>query len=370
MVRAEAAYAAFRLGPGVVNLHGEAPRVRRALARAWTPEHAAVPDEDVVLDVTIVERPGPPPEAERQGDAGDGVATASDGSRLWWRGSGGWSAIAAGDRPVSLVLDGREPAWRLLGPARSAARRSLPAIGAVAVHGSLVAAEGSGILVSGWSESGKTEVALALALALGGGLASDKWVVVRDGGAWAVPGAAGIRGWVVPYLAGGLSAMSGIQRARLRSEGITRRASRALARARAIHPIADTLGAPFGALLPQVPVVRRAPGALLAGVPRTPGTGSLPLRAGVLLLGGEGPASSRPLDRDEIVRRMAVTTQHEEDLALGLGSRARYGGVPWFPEDGGSDRLREALVGVPLHAIRLPFPADPRPAAELIASLL
>src|ERR671912_140647 len=274
MVRAEAAYAAFRLGPGVVNLHGEAPRVRRALARAWTPEHAAVPDEDVVLDVTIVERPGPPPEAERQGDAGDGVATASDGSRLWWRGSGGWSAI-----------------------------------GAVAVHGSLVAAEGSGILVSGWSESGKTEVALALALALGGGLASDKWVVVRDGGAWAVPGAAGIRGWVVPYLAGGLSAMSGIQRARLRSEGITRRASRALARARAIHPIADTLGAPFGALMPQVPVVRRAPGALLAGVPRTPGTGSLPLRAGVLLLGGEGPASSQPLTRDEIVRRMAVTTQ-------------------------------------------------------------
>lgn len=375
MIRGAANQQVVRLGPGQVRLHGTSPRLLRSIQTAFQP---AAPDPndadaDVVLEVSLTRHLTPPAGAEHHGDAGDGIRSAANGAWLWWRNGGGWAAVAPGLTPARLALDAGDPAWRHMPVIRSVARRSLPAVGAVAVHASLVEVDGAGILISGWSESGKTEVGLALAAAFRGRLAGDKWVVVSDGLAWSVPGAAGLRGWVVPYLEDSLARLSRVQRARLGSERMVEGAMRIVAHAQSIHPVTDVLGQPFARLLPLVPTVRRAPERILA-TPASglsdPTSGPIPLKAAFLLLGSEGPAALHDLGRDAILERILLTTQHEEDLVLDLATRASYGGVPWFAAGPARAALASAFADVPLRAFTTAFPADPRRAAALLTSVL
>lgn len=349
------------------------PGLARAHARAfapWLDGPSSAPDA-TVLSVHVRDGQEPPPSAERQGDAGDGVASATHDGRLWWRGSGRWSSLEAGVRPAVLTLDGREPAWRLVPIVRSIARRSLPAAGAVAVHGSLVEVGGRGILISGWSESGKTEVALALAASGGGRLAGDKWTIVAEGRAWPLPGAAGLREWVVPYLEGDLATPSRAERVRRASGRPISAATRGVRGLRRLHPAVDILGQPVERLLPLVPTVRREPGRLLRSQPvsSTP-FGSLDLAAVVLLLVTGDRPEPIEMDREAMLERIHATTSHEEALALDLERRARYGGVPWFTCAAANEALARSLASVPLLAVASPFPADPRPIAALIEGRL
>src|SRR3972149_7602933 len=63
-----------------------------------------------------------------------------------------------------------------------------------------VLSEEVGIAVAGWSESGKTETALAL-MEAGAGFLSDKWTLLgHDGELSAFPISVGVRRWVLEYL--------------------------------------------------------------------------------------------------------------------------------------------------------------------------
>src|SRR5919201_20485 len=93
---------------------------------------------------------------------------------------------------------------------------------AVAVHSAAVAIDGRGVLVAGWSESGKTETALAL-VERGASFVSDKWTVVGDDGtAAAFPITVGVRGWTLAHLPRLRAALGGAPRARLRAAGAAR----------------------------------------------------------------------------------------------------------------------------------------------------
>lgn len=65
---------------------------------------------------------------------------------------------------------------------RRALRLAAARHGAVAAHGSTVAADGRGIAIADWFEAGKTETAVAL-VEDGGSFLSDKWTPAsqRDG---------------------------------------------------------------------------------------------------------------------------------------------------------------------------------------------
>src|SRR5207245_4024351 len=71
---------------------------------------------------------------------------------------------------------------------------------AVAVQASSVEVGGAGLVVAGWSESGKTETVLAL-IEGGGRFVTDKWTVLSEAGRIApFPAAVFIRRWVLEYL--------------------------------------------------------------------------------------------------------------------------------------------------------------------------
>src|SRR5213078_1415247 len=153
---------------------------------------------DVILE-PLDERDAPT-NAERQNPARDGVVSATHEGRLF---------VVAGERPCSIpdvladgparfaVQDGF-PLSAVWGPGvRAALHLKLPARGAVAVHSAAVELDGGGIAVAGWSESGKTETALAL-MEMGARFLSDKWTVLADDLTASVfPIGVGIRGWVL-----------------------------------------------------------------------------------------------------------------------------------------------------------------------------
>jgi len=132
---------------------------------------------DVVLAVSPT--PGAPL-TDIQRNAGDGRVTATDGARFFVLAGGARCAVPppGGPPPARFDLEPGFPVGhavrRLVRPALQVA---LPARGAVAVHAAAVAIDGRAVLVGGWSESGKTETALAL-METGGRFLSDKWTIL------------------------------------------------------------------------------------------------------------------------------------------------------------------------------------------------
>lgn len=365
----------FELGRARVIVHGASGRLAAGISGATHP----VADRDAgsgsatpILRVDCLEAIQPPDEAERQGDTGNGLVTATLPDWTWWRTTGAWSAISAGAGPVRLMLDRRAPAWASLPLVRSIARRALPGAGAVAVHASLVEVDGQGVVIAGWSESGKTEAALGLAARLGGRFISDKWVVLDGEGSWPHPGVAGLRDWVVPYLGAQLARRSPVERMRLGSGRIVGPLRRAVRWGRRAHPLTNALAEPFDRLLPLVPVIRREPERLLLGPAARGPEGPLPLAAIVVLAVRGTITTARNAEPGEIIRRIARSTAYEESLILDLSARSAYGGsAAWFADElGTSIRVLERVVGTTAaHLIETPFPADPRAVAAVIAAL-
>jgi hypothetical protein len=244
------------------------------------------------------------------------------------------------------MLDRRAPAWASLPLVRSIARRALPGAGAVAVHASLVEVDGQGVVIAGWSESGKTEAALGLAARLGGRFISDKWVVLDGEGSWPHPGVAGLRDWVA----------RGADAARLRADRRTAPAGRPVGSA---CPPAHQR--PRRAVRPAAPARARDPTRA-----RTPASRPGGSRSGRSAAPGSHrrPRGSRD-DHDRSQRRTgrdhpAHRPQH------GVG-----GSAAWFADElGTSIRVLERVVGTTAaHLIETPFPADPRAVAAVIAAL-
>src|SRR4051794_15704653 len=165
---------------------------------------AAPQNGDGPTDVVIETLAGAeaPRAGERQNPARDGTVTLTENGRLFVLAGGRACAVpdAALDGPAVFAAQEGFPlsaVWR--DAVRPALHLKLNAHGAAALHAAAVDADGAAIAVAGWSESGKTETALAL-MEAGATFLSDKWTVVGPEGISAFPIGVGVRRWVLPYL--------------------------------------------------------------------------------------------------------------------------------------------------------------------------
>ena len=331
---------------------------------------------------------------EITGDAGDGWVVGRAGHELIVTGEHGWFAvrrdeegltIEAGDgvRPWSLVRDAVRPAVQIAGLDR----------GVAVVHAAAVVAGGTGLLVAGWSESGKTETALALA-ERGARFVGDKWTIAfpspaavgdLDGpgdGPTArfapYPVRVGIRDWVVPHLPTLARALGRSRRARLGAGSVADRLGRAIGGIAGAHPASDALLGPVGRVGSLAATIRLQPATIRGAYGQPEGESSEVLRALVVLTTvepGTRPAIE-PLDPAVAAERLARSAAYERRGFHLLGERAAalFGDEPPIPGFGvvaaEAEVLRARFRDVRTFELRMPFPADPGPGADLILSVV
>lgn len=328
------------------------------------------------VDIDISRRPdvAPPITVERAGDGGDGwsSALAADGLHLMRQGGGACVVDGRpGELPLRVTADGALPTWALMrGVVRPLLQLGLPARGAATVHAAAVARPGAGVLIAGWSESGKTEVALALA-ERGWSILADKWTVL-DGEARMAPFPvrAGIRGWVLEYLPRLRSALPVHARWRMAaasraSGGIERVAGRAgSALTDAALDITRRACAQGERLSLTLSELRK----MYGGVSLEPAHPPLTLVVVLRTVANERPLA-RPLHPEEALRRLRESAAYERRDGLGLLLRRRFAGgedavVQATATEG--ELLSAALSDVPLIEVSCPFPSDPRLVADLV----
>jgi len=315
---------------------------------------------------------------EVAGDGGDGWLSSyrADGLHLARHAPGACVVTGRpGDLPLRVISDGELPGWALMrSVVRPLLQISLPARGAGTVHAAAVGRDGSGVLIVGWSESGKTELALALA-ERGWRLVADKWAVLGEDGSLApFPVRAGIRQWVLGYLPHLRSTLPARTRRRMgAAASASRIAGRAAARA----------GSPVSGAVVDLGLLACAQGERLSlplselvalyDTPQ-PQPAHPPLRLVVVLRTVRGgPPRVRPLPAAEAARRMAESAAFERRESLGLLLRRRYAGA----DDDVADVLRReceiiggAMAQVPVIELSCPFPCDPRKIADVVEAAL
>jgi hypothetical protein len=370
-------------GRGSIALATPDPAAARYLASSFAP-FAARPDAAIDPVVSLAAVPaGSVHVDELQRAADDDLVTGSDGERCYvlWHGFACAIPDATMGRPVTFEYESGFPLWRVF---RSAIRPALQVAfatqhRALALHAASVVQDGAGIAVAGWSESGKTETALAL-MELGAGFLSDKWTLLgEDGQSSAFPISVGVRRWVLEYLP------------RLR-RSVTRRSQVQFAAANVASMVLDPVG--------RRPAQTRSRG-MVADLARRTGaigdraafeveevraayddtsdpTRRVPMRAICLLLtapDGTQP-HAEPMDPAEAVERLSRTAGYERRAYFGLHQRAAYllSGRPSTITDraieADASLLRSAIAGIPVLAVHAPFPTDPRPVAEAILRVL
>jgi hypothetical protein len=310
-----------------------------------------------------------------QNPARDGTVTAFDGERFCLLLDGRACALPdpLRDRPARFSYARGFPLGRIYRTVvRPALQLSLAGRGAVAVHAAATEVGGRAVLVAGWSESGKTETALALAED-GGSFLSDKWTVLgSDGQASAFPNGVGIRRWVLPYL----PRLAANLPPRARAQLGTARMAAALTR-----PVRERRGAMAAVAARAVALGDRAaltPAQVRAAYgQRDDPARRVPLGAtAVLTTVSGGDVACRPASPAWAAARLARSAAVERRELMGLFERRAYA-VPG-EEDGLRERavqaetgvLERALAAAPVLDVRAPFPADPRIVAEAIARRL
>lgn len=234
-----------------------------------------------------------------------------------------------------------------------------------------------GTIVSGWSESGKTEVALALVEA-GASFLSDKWTVAGpDGEISAFPVGVGVRGWVMTTLP------------RLQAS-LPRRARAQLVAARLIRtgtgPLLDRAGSGRVTRLATGMVVRAVELGDRAGLSPTEirqayGQADDPARRAqlttvvLLLTGPTGRVVVEEATSGWAARRLARTAAYERRTWYDLQERGAYAGLP--DRAGARDaaiaaeeRLLAAVMDGDSRVLRVtcPFPCDPRRVVDALAA--
>jgi hypothetical protein len=309
------------------------------------------------------------PLVDIQRTAGDGRVTASDGERFYVIERGARCAMPppAAPAPARFDFERGFPIASAFGRlVRPALQVALHARGAVAVHAAAVGVEGRAVLVAGWSESGKTETALAL-VERGASFVSDKWTVVGDdASAAAFPITVGVRGWVLEHLPRLRAALGPAARARLGVAGVARAAARGLRGSDTLDralTLADRV-----ALTPTE--VRRAYG-------ESDAPWRLPLGAVAVLTTVPGPGvHARRADPARVAERLARTADFERRGLFELHDRACWA-LP-DRERGVRERLlahecaalAAVLAGTTVIEVQAPFPTDPGPVADAVARFL
>jgi hypothetical protein len=332
-------------------------------------------------DVRIGELAGPPHDAELQNPAGDGLSTAIDARGAYVRANGLWCAVPppALDGPFVFAAERGFPLGQVFGRfVRPALQLASAGHGAVAVHGSAVVADGRGIVVAGWSETGKTETALAL-VEEGASFLSDKWTLVfEDGSLACFPITIGVRRWLLPYaprLRRRLPLSARLQFAAAAVGEAAARRTASLARGGGVVAATHSLASDLATLAQRVSL---SPSQLSAAYGQPPPTGREPLSALVLLttpLDGRPRAELR--DAAWAARRLARSASYERRDYLTLAERARYirdngndADIARLIEEREEERLAAALASVRVIEVRAPFPSDPRRIVDAVRPLL
>ncbi len=316
-----------------------------------------------------------------QNDAGDGLTTAWDGSRTYVLRRSRWCAVpdAVNESPATFELQAGFPLVDIWEPlVRPALSLVMLRHRAVTVHASAVELDGRVVLVAGWSESGKTEVALALA-ETGALFVSDKWTVVReDGRAAPYPISAGVRRWVVPFLPKVEAELSPLARVQFTGAAVASRmlpAGHRGAMPRLVHEALDISHRAVG-LADRVSMASSRVRRIYGGIPETQCL-PLPLAACVLLTTTPGPSFSlQPIEAAIAAERLARAAAFERRAYFSIGERARYAadGQRLSSADEvialETDLLSKRLDGITLLEARAPFPADPRGLARAIRKAL
>lgn len=340
---------------------------------------AAVRTPDVVLETIDTQETRR--FADVQNPAGDGIVTASDGVGFY-EVDGNLACRLPNsltEEPARFAADRGFPLWRIFGPlVRPALQiRALDRDAAV-VHGASTVVDGAGVVVAGWSETGKTETALAL-MESGATFLSDKWTVVRPDGTIAVfPISVGVRRWVLRYLPRLRSSLPAAARGQFAVAGLISAVARPLRRIPARARVAGlaqtaleraTMMADRAALSPTQ--VRKAYGQ----DPEADWSAPLRIVAHLTTVSGAG-IDVKPVDPGWAARRLARSSAFERRAAFELYERRRYA----FPDTQSASLeevvrreetiLERAFGNALVLDVRAPFPTDPRPVAEAISRFL
>jgi hypothetical protein len=347
--------------------------------RAQLEPYAPVPADGEPPDV-VIEAAGDAataaPIVDIQRSAGDGLVTGWDGARLHVLHNGLSCALPTGlgDAPATFVYQPGFRLNRIFGRVvRPTLQLALLPRGAVAVHAACVQLEGGAVIVAGWSESGKTETALALA-ERGARFISDKWTILRpDGTAAAFPISVGIRRWTLAYLPQLRAALPLGARAQFAAARLATGALRPFGRLAAARPA-------FAALEQAVELgdrVALTPLQIRAAYGQGASGWSSDVRALVLLTTVPGnDVRVDVVDTPWAAARLARSAAFERRGLADLYGRLRFvaPGDERNPVDQAARTeeilLRGLLGNVPVIGVRAPFPCDPRRVAGAIASCL
>jgi hypothetical protein len=315
------------------------------------------------------------------GLAADGSITASDGQSMY---------ALAEDRVASIPDPWRDEELRFayqagfpVGRIFSSLIRPTIQVGmlrreAATVHASSVQIDGSAILVAGWSESGKTETALAL-MEGGAQFQSDKWTVVSaDGAAAPFPISVGVRRWVLPYLPTLRGAMPRNSTVRFLAAGVVRAVTTPMLRRGGRGPLTGLVRQAARQGLALADRVALTPSELrrVYGQQDDP-TRRFPIRMVVLLTTvpiGRSP-TIKAADREWLIERLVRSAAFERRAFFAWQERAAYA----FPSratepstwiDRERRLLQQALGSAELVQVEAPFPTDPRPVADIIRECL
>jgi hypothetical protein len=301
--------------------------------------------------------------------ARDGTTTAYDGRNLHLVAGGVSCAIVpAPDGATTLRCPSAFPVAPLF---RTVVRPALQVAAtgrdAAAVHSAAVEIDGRAVLVAGWSESGKTETALAL-VEDGARWLSDKWTFLgADGEASAFPVNVGVRRWVLPSLPRLAEALPRPARVQVALAGVVARGTAPLRRPgqRGGRAAAAALAERAVGLVDRAALTTSE---IRAAYGQTDDpTRRLPLGALVMLSTVPGSAVSvETADPGWGAARLALTAAHERHDWYMLQDRLRYadpsraGGGRERAVDAERAVLGRALAGARILHVRAPFPVDPR----------
>jgi hypothetical protein len=343
------------------------------------PPLPAAAEADLVLDRALAS--WQPALIDIHGLAADGSISASDGRSMYavvedrvasipdpWR-----------DDAVRFIYQPGFPVVRLFSSLiRPTIQVAMLLRDAATVHASSVEIDGSAILVAGWSESGKTETALAL-MERQAGFMSDKWTAVSiDGTAAPFPISIGVRRWVLPFLPTLRGAMPRRSSARFLAAGAARAVVTPILRGRGRGRLTGLVAQTARQGLALADRVALSPSELrnVYGQ-RDDATRRLPIRMIVLLTtvpAGSGPRV-RHADRDWMIERLVRAAAFERRAYFAWQERAAYA-LPSRSTDPSDwiDRerrvLQQALGSVEFLHVEAPFPTDPRPVADIVRESL
>ena len=318
------------------------------------------------------------------GDAGDGLVVGwtadgavvvDDGARIELRGTSDDVLVRVGSD-----VDG----WRLLRDVvRPAIQVAAVGRGTVVAHAAAVEVDGTTVVIAGWSESGKTETALAL-VESGASFLGDKWTVLAhrssaepgDVIVGPFPNRVGVRRWVLPYLPRLATALGRPRHARLAAgAAVAATAGRVRSATRGSRTLDAVIG-PIGALAGLTDTVRLSPDAVRRAYGDDRPTSEPILGALILLdtIEAGGDAGIGRLDARSAAVAMARSAAYERRRYHLLGERLagrEPSIVPGFEIVAReADAIEALLANVATYRLRAPFPADPTIAAGLIGSVL